>query len=450
MGVTNVFLSDSNKRKLVENKPPRTWRFGRYVFLKFESLEILCFAIFLELEVLCMENNPKTKIDRVFEFAKKNQVTFVNQSQKPYKVNNSHSTWTNYANDMKTFEKWLQEVHGLKDITRAKPKHGVDYMQQMMVKHERKERGGSAFTLSRFPHALHALQSLARESGVYKGLKLGSKQVLLDMKNAAGITRKSDESTCLKANSQDFKKVQYEILNSKSPQKQLVAEIQQIQRGIGCRIEEALKLKKEHITYHKDGLATIYIKGKGGLERWVKVNDEQTIDLIKAKTEGKKGGAPVFQIKDRQGNDKSIKQAKNLVQEVVRGAAGRAGIARNGANYSSHSARKVFAQERMNKYSKMSYKQLDKILAKVIHEYPSQENGVNKLKQKKDNELQQIRNKIDPKGKLYSREERNKKRNARKFNHKELCLFLVSIDTGHFRCNIIRYYADYPSYNKNR
>lgn len=396
-----------------------------------------------------MEKQSETKIDRVYEWVKTQKITFVDKDKKANKENNSSGSWKDYCEDMKQFEKWLQNTHGLKDITRAKPKHGIQYMQEMIDKHERKERGGSAFTINRFPHALHSLQSLARASGVYRGLKLGNKQDLLDMKNKAGVVRRSSESTCLKATATDFQKVKDEILKSKSPQKQLFSEIQQIQRGVGCRIDEAMKMKKEHITHHKDGTATIYIKGKGGLERWVEVKDKQTVELIKEKTDDKKDGAYVFQVKNRQGDDKKRSSAIRQVQEVVSAAAERAKVNTDKATYSTHSARKVYAQERVNEYAAQSTRQLERELARRIREYPTDKNGYNKLKDKKDSELQQLRNKIHltiP-GKR-TKQQGEELRKNREFTHKELCLFLASIDTGHFRISIMRYYCDYPKDKK--
>lgn len=393
------------------------------------------------LEVMKMGN----KIDAVFEWAKNHKVTFVDQDKKKYKVNNAATTWDTYADVMKTYENWLKNEQGLKDITRAKPKHAVEYMKQMIEKRENGERGGSAFTISKFPHALHAMQNLARESGVYRGLKLGNKQDLLDLKNNAGIVRKSDESKSLKATSEDFDKVQNEILRSKSSQKEEIAEIHFAQRAIGLRIHEAIKLKKEDITFNKDDTATVYVKGKGGLERWVEVRNERAVDFLLEKTDRKKGGAEVFSIKDRNGNDKSRGNAINQVQDVVSRAADRAGVERDGKTYNTHSARKVFAQDRMNEYAGMSYKKLEKELARRIRNYPPDKDGNNKLKQKKENELDQLRNKIrlEIPGKR-TREEGLEKRKNRHFNHKELCTFLVSIDTGHFRLSIMRYYCDYP------
>ena len=393
------------------------------------------------MEVVSMGN----KIGSVFEYAKKNQVTYVDAAEKPNKKNNASTTWDTYESIMVKFEKWLQDEKGLKDITRAKPQHGVEYMQIMMTKHENGEKGGSAYTISKFPHALHAMQNLAKESGVYRGLKLGNKKDLLDMKNSAGIIRKSGESTALKATTEDFEKVQSEIYRSKSPQKETIGEIHQVQRGVGCRIHEAVKLKKGDITFHGDDRATIFIKGKGGLERWVEVRDHTTVELLREKTDGKKDGALVFQVKDRNGNDKNKSNSINQTQDVVSAAADRAGVNRDEKTYNTHSARKVFAQERMNEYASMSMKQLEKELARRIRNYPADKDGNNKLKSKVRNELQILRNKIHltiP-GKR-TKEEGMEKRKNREFTHKEMCTFLVSVDTGHFRLSVMRFYCDYP------
>jgi len=385
------------------------------------------------------------KIKSVFEYAKKNQKTFVDEKKKPNKKNNASTTWDTYEDVMIKYEKWLQEEKGLKDITRAKASHGKEYMKLMMTKHENGEKGGSAFTLSKFPHALHAMQNLASESGVYRGLKLGNKQDLLDMKNNAGILRRSRESKSLKATTSDFEKVQKEIDRSKSPQKAVIGEIHRVQRGVGLRIFEAAGLKTGDITFYPVGHAVVYVKGKGGLERWVEVRDPVTVELLREKTSGKQDGAFVFQVKDRQGNDKSQSAIINQVQNVVGGAAKRADVALGDKTYNTQSGRKVFSQERMNTYADMSMKELEKELARRIRNYPPDKDGNNKLKGKVQSELQSLRNKIHltiP-GKR-TKEEGLEKRKNREFTHKEMCTFLTSVDTGHFRLSVMRFYCDYP------
>lgn len=385
-----------------------------------------------------MENTFTSKINGVYDWLKKQQITFVDQDKKAYKKNNSHSTWDTYCNVMKTYEKWLQKEHGLKDITRAKPKHAEEYMQNLIDKYKRGE--GSAYTLSKFPHALHSLQQSARDSKVYRGLKLGNKADLIAMKNGEGIQRKSSESKCLKANASDFDKVQNEIANSRSPQKEIIMNIHQIQRGVGCRIHEVVKMKGEDITFNSNGSATVYIKGKGGLERWVHVDDKKTIELLKEQTKDKKDGAYVFPLKNKEGNDKNLSSSMKLAKDVIRSAAERSGVDRDEKTYSTHSARKVYAQERMNAYASMSQEQLQKELTKRIRNYPIDKHGKNRLKEKVDSELQEKRNKITRDDK----DEQKRLRKERDWTHKELCEFMVSIDTGHFRTNIMRYYCDYP------
>lgn len=389
-----------------------------------------------------MDNsNNQSRIDKVFEWAKKEGVIWT--TSKSNKERNADSSYKTYANIMKTYEKYLKEKVGLKDITRAKPKHAVEFMQDQINIYKNEEKG-SAYTMRQFPHALHALQMSARESGAYKGLKLGSKSDLLQLLNDNKIYRKSEASKALKANSSDYQKVHAEILKSKSPQSKTIADIHQTQRYIGCRIHEAVKIKKQDVEFHKDGTATVYIKGKGGHDRWVCVKHKETIDLLKENTCDKKDGAFIFQVKNRRGNDKAKASAQKNCQDVIRAAAERAGVDREGKKYVTHSGRKVFAQDQMNIYARKSYKQLEKELQQRIKKYPLDKNNRNKLEKKVRDELNEFRKKIDQKGMLYSKEHRDRKRAARKFTHKELCQFLVSVDTGHFRCNIMRFYCDYP------
>ncbi|MGE2624213.1 tyrosine-type recombinase/integrase, partial [Escherichia coli] len=157
-----------------------------------------------------------------------------------------------------------------------------------------------------------------------------------------GIQRKSSESKCLKANASDFDKVQNEIANSRSPQKEIIMNIHQIQRGVGCRIHEVVKMKGEDITFNSNGSATVYIKGKGGLERWVHVDDKKTIELLKEQTKDKKDGAYVFPLKNKEGNDKNLSSSMKLAKDVIRSAAERSGVDRDEKTYSTHSARKVY------------------------------------------------------------------------------------------------------------
>jgi len=386
-----------------------------------------------------------SKIDAVFAWAKKKEITFVEEdANKPGKKNNSTRSWNDYCSKVHTYEKWLQEEKGLKDITRAKPRHAQEYIDLMIQKRENGVRGGSPSTINSFIHSLHAFSQLAKESKIYRPMQLGKKEKLLEYKNDAGILRKSSESTCLMATPSEFSRVISEIERSKSPQKQLVKEVQQIQRGVGCRISEVIGMKKEHIEYRSDGTASVYIKGKGGLERWVEVRDKDTIQLLKDKTEDKKEGTFVVEVKDRQGNDKSHEASVKLVQSVIDKAVDRAGVERDGARYSSHSARKVYAQEQVDKYSKMSEKQLRNELARRISNYPLGKGGHNKLKEKYESVVQEVRNKIrlEIDGKR-TKEQGLELRKNRELNHKELSLFLTSVDTGHFRLSIMRYYCKY-------
>ena len=394
-----------------------------------------------------MQNEFKSRIETVFEFMKKEGITYVRKANSSYeKSRNSDATYKTYSDVMKTFEKYLIEEHGLKDITRAKPRHVLEY-QSMQIELFKKGEC-SAFTIYKFPHALHALQTNARVSGVFRGLKLGNKEDLLQNLKNQNIYRRSSDSNSLKATHSEYKSVHEQILKSKSTQKQVISDIHQFQRYIGCRIHEAVKMQKSDIVFHANNTATVYIKGKGGHERWVKVEHRETVNILKQYTEGKKDGSPIVSLKNRDNKDKTRANIIRQCEEVIGSAAKRADVNKGKVTYNSHSGRKAYAQSQMNKYAKMTKKQLQRELARRIETYPRDNHGRNRLKQKADSELEEKRKKIDPKGTRYTKKERDKKRSERELTHKELCQFLVSVDTGHFRCNIMRYYCNYPVIKK--
>ncbi|WP_227938831.1 hypothetical protein [Alkalihalobacillus deserti] len=194
---------------------------------------------------------------------------------------------------------------------------------------------------------------------------------------------------------------------------------------MGARITEAISLKKSDLIFNSDGSLTARIKGKGGLVRFVKTTDSETIKMLENQVMDKKEGAPVFQIKNIEHQDKSIRNSKNQVEENIRKAALKAGVDRDGKKYSSHSGRKCYAQAQMDNYCKMTISQLKRQVADKIALDPN-------LKQKLKNTLKNIRSKI-----------KDEDRSKRQLSHKELCQWLTSADLGHGRIDIVRFYAEY-------
>jgi integrase len=365
------------------------------------------------------------RIDHVFERVKMQGLTFGEHASKKRLADRTIQT---YRDVVKAYANYLFRTYGISDISKAKPRHAYEYMDKQIALYESSDPSVSAFTMRRFAHALHAFREASAVTGIYKGkLKLGDKRKLLARLNDGGVYRRSAASRTLKAQHSDYMKVQKQLQGSKSPNAAVIASIHQVQRYVGARITEVISMRKQDLTFHKNGKLTIRIKGKGGLVRFVTTDHKPTIDILKEQVTGKQAGAPVFQMKNSRGQDKSIIAAVKSLKENIRLAAIHAGVDQKDKKYTTHSARKAFAQEQMNDYAHKTIRQLQRETGERITADPA-------LKKKYDQTLRNVRAKITPTSP-------NKNRDL---NHKEFCTWLVSTDLGHGRLDVVRYYASYP------
>jgi integrase len=366
--------------------------------------------------------NQKTldKIDMVYEKAREMRLNF-NQDN-PDK-NLADRTYNTYRDVVKAYANHLHKEYGIEDIAKAKPRHAYDYVNKQ-IEDYKTGKNASVYSIKRFAHAIESFRQASAETGVFRrACAIGDKRQILDQLKSEGMVRSSVDSKSLKANHSDYQKVDAQIQNSQSPHKGTIQKLHQVQRFIGCRSIEACRMKVKDINF-KDSV--VRIKGKGGLVRYVQVKDKGTMDMLKAQSAGKRGGAPVFQIRGRDGNEKGANEMAKLLKKEVRNAAVRAGVDRDGKKYTSHSGRKAFAQANMDGYKKKSVRQLRQEIGNRIK-------ADKVLKKKYDRTLKNVRSKIkDP-----------DKRKERELTHKELCTLLTSFDLGHGRLDVVRFYASY-------
>lgn len=362
------------------------------------------------------------RIIEVFNRVKSSGMTFGEHFRKDRL---SDRTIESYKNVCLAYARHLYDKHGISDISRAKPRHATEFIQDKI--NEYFLDTASAFSMRRFAHALHALREGSQATGVFKGkLKVGDKRELLGMMNDAGIERKASESRSLMANHDEWDKVHQKIENSRSNNAKTIANIHKIQRYLGYRISETIDAKVSDFTFNSDGSMTARIKGKGGLVRYVTTTEKEIINTVVECIDGKKMGAPVFQIKDQRGNDLSKKDAATRAKQQIRESAKQAKVDRDGKKYTSHSGRKAFAQSQMNGYARMSNTALKREIARRCS---SDKN----LKRKYDTVMKNIRAHI-----------KEENRSSRHLSHSELSALLVSFDLGHGRLDIVRYYCSYP------
>ncbi|WP_242296890.1 tyrosine-type recombinase/integrase, partial [Bacillus cereus group sp. BfR-BA-01326] len=401
-------------------KTDRTIPKNQLVSARPNVASVLGFGVWLflvEVVQMVVTKGIESKIERVFEYVDKKGINFADKKGKRL----SSSTIKTYTNVVKTYDNWLKETHGI-TVDRAKPRHAEEYLQMKIDNF--KAGNGSAFTVKQFVHALHAFREVSAKSGIFKHIcNVGKKEKMLEMAKTQGVFRKAADSHSMKANHSDWSKVQNAIGDRKSRYKDYVMNIHEAQRMLGLRVHEAVKMQAKDINF-KEG--TIKIVGKGGLTRFVKVQDKEYLHKLEALCKGKKGGSDVFRVQNRKGNPPSKKERQQIVQEAIHQAAKSAGVNQNGKVYTTHSARKAYAQERVNELKKLSEKQMENVFAKACAENP-------KIAEKAKVALKHIRGKFE-----------NKENAAKRvLSKKEMILFLVSCEIGHFRLDIMRYYVQY-------
>lgn len=358
------------------------------------------------------------KIYKMFEYVKEEKINF-DEDKEDKRL--SDSTIKTYRDTVLTYNRWLEDKYNI-SIDKAKAKHAYEYLQSKIDAY--KSGDGSAFTVKKIPHALHTMFACSKDSGVFDYVvKAGDKQQMLDSIKEQGVFRRAAESHSLKANREDWLKVQNTLATQKTHYKDYILNVHEAQNQLGLRVHEAVKMQKKDIDF-KNGVLTV--KGKGGLVRKVPIQDKDYLKKLESLCKGKKNGSEVFRVQNKKGNPPSKEDRKKIVQEAVKKAAIDSGVNRDGKTYTTHSARKAYAQERVNELKKMSEKDMEKYFAKVCKKNPAVRNGKNRL-------LTNIRKKF-----------KNKK-NARKrvLTKKEMILFLVSCEIGHFRLDVMRYYCEY-------
>ncbi|PFO78867.1 tyrosine-type recombinase/integrase [Bacillus cereus] len=358
------------------------------------------------------------KIYQIFDYVKKEKINF--DEDKPDKKL-SDSTLKTYQDTVLTYNRWLEDKYNI-SIDKAKPKHAYEYLQIKIDAYKSGE--GSAFTVKKFPHALHAIFACSKDSGAFDYVvKAGDKRQMLEMAREQGVFRKAAESHSLKANHEDWLKVQNTLATQKTHYKDYILNVHEAQHQLGLRVHEAVKMQKKDIDF-KNGILTV--KGKGGLVRKVPIHDKDYLKKLEGLCKGKKNGADVFRVQNKKGNPPSKAYKQQVVQEAIKKAAIDSGVNRDGKTYTTHSARKAYAQERVNELKKMSEKDMEKYFEKVCKKNAAVRNGKKRL-------LTNIRKKF-----------KNKKRaKLRELTKKEMILFLVSCEIGHFRLDVMRYYCEY-------
>lgn len=339
-------------------------------------------------------------------------------------------TYRTYHNHVNTVLRKVREESGVGDLFQLNTENVHAAIRSL----------SNAYTSKAFVHAMQFFQDAMHQSkAVKKPPQVIDKTKILQEFKDAGVIRKSSESTVLKAIDKKTKEVIETVDKSRSPIKDQVKTVLELGQHVGTRIHEAIGMKARDITLHTNGDATVFINGKGNLNRYVHIpgTDGKAIALLqKLKDNAPHENAPVVKpIVGRDGKVQGALTAAKRIERVVETAAEKAGVNKtvlvNGKEvvqrYTPHAARKNFAGNRVASYSQKSMEEL-------VKEKDRRLKGDSKLQEKYRKLVHRINvgSKNEPRTKVW-----------REPNKKELVFFLASHDMGHTRVDVIRFYAEY-------
>ncbi|NGY85287.1 site-specific integrase [Bacillus megaterium] len=207
----------------------------------------------------------------------------------------------------------------------------------------------------------------------------------------------------------------------------------QIAYATGGRISSILKLTPSDIEFDEKTNKIRFLKDKGGLTRSVEVTDKDTMKFLKELTDGKKPNERLFSFKRKDGTFLPVSEMRKSVTNIITTAGreftrtekvrvkdkdGKYKYVSVQRKFTPHSFRKSFALQRCHEY-------LKKIPSdpKKLQEY---------VQQLKDSDSK-LRSKIETMEKRIN----SSRKTVRQLRHDEIAIFLVSVDLGHFRKDIV-------------
>lgn len=384
--------------------------------------------------------NSHDRIDRVFNWAENDNFSISGKGAL------QDSTYDGYREKTHTLYNKYNEMYGVTEIWKVDTEKMMDIIKE--------EYGNNAYSIKGYTHAANFFSKASGESKVFK-----EPVNFVDMKDMQhhfetnNIERHASDSTVLKATHEDCEKVIKEIENGRSPFKEQAVMAIECGRRFGTRIDGALGLRAQDITINSDGSATIYLCEKGNLERWVDVVNPDDVAYAKELKESVKyeNHTVIPPLTNQSGKDKGRfmdrDSAAERIAKVVGPAAERAGLSnpdkKDEPAFSVHAARKTFCQTRVDEYSNYTKEELREELERRMEEREKLQEEIHQTRPGYNitsfrEKYETAKNRIN-----YNSDGTRRNSKERDLNKKELCFLLTSFDSGHFRVDVLRYYAEY-------
>ncbi len=250
-------------------------------------------------------------------------------------------TRKNYSADIRQFANFLHEK-GVTDVLKIKPAHSEEFLRTQI------EKRLSASTLNSKKQAIVKLQNaVAHEKGRKKVTMIDDEKTAEMLKAAQKIRhadpRHADRKKGAIITQNEATTIEKTLASSRSPNAKAAAGIEKMQTLTGARVSEAFSIKAGDVNV--EGNAIKFKESKGGKTRVIHVDDE-TAQLFADLKRGKKDNTPLFTFRDHNGQIVAKDEAARSYHRLIKNARNQAGLGReSGAQITSHSFRKVYANE---------------------------------------------------------------------------------------------------------
>ena len=333
----------------------------------------------------------------------------------------SHETTKNYARIAHAFAQYVHANYGITDLRFVTSSHGQAFIEHCFDRFlaGKTSEGGddtlprlAAGSVKTYIHALSKLQNMAREQMRTRIRIINKDELLARAKEIDAVRKLEDAHKGRIITREEAEKMIESLASSRSPNAFVYAELARFGLETGSRETAALDLQVRHLDFERN---TVYFQDdKGGKDRVVKQIDPAYMRHLAELVEGRAPGRQVFEVRRMNGSLHKVETARKMAENMYASHAAKLGL--DGANY--HSQRKAFAGVRYNQYKTTNYKALERELSQRM---------------KESSQLA---------GKMARMEMRDGARHGwgRHYSHDQLARILVSIDLGHERLDVLRFY----------
>jgi len=349
---------------------------------------------------------------------------------------NSDNTIEQYEALMLNYAERLKSDFGIVDITRAKKEHFEKYLNEGISKYGKGDLR-QAHSLNKLISAIEMFREGSKETGIFKKeVELIDKESARETMQYFNVKRLSESTETMSIEEDIGKQIALELLNSRSPNKEEVKKAWELAQASGARAMDVLSMTAKDVEENGCWIRN----SKGGLTSFVPYIDHKEKAFIQGLAKDRKDDAPLIQMKKKDGKVMSKDSMKSLLEREVKKAGERVMTVREQVVHYKfrgkdgklhwksavvdqkikfHSSRKAFVNKRFDFYNRLDEEELQKLLDERF-----KDENVHRKYQTAEKRINDTRKKSSPRG-LYRYEK---------------ALFLSSIDSRHFRIDIMRSY----------